>query len=193
MALQLRCECGREVTVPEGGGGAGVSCSCGRLVAVPAPPALGATGEPQPPESYRQAAEVLAEVERLQNEQPGWGRAVGVLAVSLLLYMGSARAEGAWDGLAILIPVLAFHELGQYVAMRGFGYRNLRMFFIPFFGAAVSGRHYNVAGWKKSLVALAGPVPGIVIGVPLGLAGLTAGAPKAVEVALVLLILNGFN
>jgi hypothetical protein len=138
-------------------------------------------------------AAVLAELERLQNQQPGWGGALAVLVVSLLLYMGAARVERAWDGLIILLPVLAFHELGHYVAMRCFGYRNLRMFFIPFFGAAVSGRHYNIAGWKKALVALAGPLPGILIGAPLGMVGLLLREPKVIEVAMLLLILNGFN
>jgi Zn-dependent protease len=193
MALHLRCECGQEVAVPEGAGANSVYCSCGRPVALPAQPTLGEAGEPHPPEADRQAAEVLTELKRLQDERPGWSGAVGVLAVSLLLYMGAARAERAWDGVAVLIPVLAFHELGHYLAMRGFGYRNLRMFFIPFFGAAVSGRHYNVAGWKKALVALAGPVPGIAIGAPLGVAGLILDAPKVVEAALLMLILNGFN
>jgi hypothetical protein len=67
------------------------------------------------------------------------------------------------------------------------------MFFIPFFGAAVSGRHYNVAGWQKALVALAGPVPGILLGVPLGVLGLALGAQTLIQLSQVLLILNGFN
>src|SRR5262249_941818 len=122
-----------------------------------------------------------------------WGGALAVLGISLLLYMGAARAQGAWDGISIFIAVLAFHELGHYLAMRCFGYRNLRMFFIPFFGAAVSGRHYNIAGWKKAVVALAGPVPGILLALPLGVAGLILHDAKVVEVALFMLILNGFN
>jgi Zn-dependent protease len=138
-------------------------------------------------------AEVLAELERLQNRRTSWWGAVAVLAISLLLFMAAARAEGAFDGILILVAVLAFHELGHYVAMRCFGYRNLRMFFIPFFGAAVSGRHYNVAGWKKVVVALAGPLPGILLGVPLGVVGLALGEPTVIKVALLLLILNGFN
>jgi hypothetical protein len=77
--------------------------------------------------------------------------------------------------------------------MRGFGYRNLRMFFIPFFGAAVSGRKYNVAGWKRALVALAGPLPGIVLGVALGMLGEIRDDARLIEVAQLLLILNGFN
>jgi hypothetical protein len=45
--------------------------------------------------------------------------------------------------------------------MRIFHYRDVRMFFIPFFGAAVSGRHYNIAGWKKAVVSMMGPVPAL--------------------------------
>lgn len=138
-------------------------------------------------------ADVLAELDRLQNQQPSWAGALAVLAISLFLYVGAAQAEGPWDGILLLIPVLAFHELGHYLAMRVFGYRNLRMFFIPFFGAAVSGQKYNIAGWKKAVVALAGPLPGILLGVPLGILGLSLNEPKLVEGAMLLLILNGFN
>ncbi|MFT5326150.1 MAG: hypothetical protein ACI8P0_004024 [Planctomycetaceae bacterium] len=38
------------------------------------------------------------------------------------------------------------------------------MFFIPFLGAAVTGRQYNVPGWKQVIVSLAGPLPGIALG-----------------------------
>ncbi len=140
-----------------------------------------------------QDSAVLAELERLQNQQPSWWGALVTLAVSLLLYAAAARTQQLWDGIYLLIPVLAFHELGHYLTMRVFGYRNMRMFFIPFLGAAVSGQHYNVAGWKKAVVALAGPLPGIVVGVPLGVVGMVMGEPLVVELALLLFILNGFN
>jgi Zn-dependent protease len=138
-------------------------------------------------------AQVLAELDKLQTQRPSWWGALAVLGISLLLYMGAAKTDRAWDGVFILVLVLAFHELGHYVTMRCFGYRNLRMFFIPFFGAAVSGQHYNIAGWKKVLVALAGPLPGVFIGVPLGVVGLLVREPKLVEIAVLMLILNGFN
>jgi Zn-dependent protease len=140
-----------------------------------------------------QDAEVLADLEKLQSQRPSWWGALGVLAVSLILYMGAAKTDSAWEGVIILVGVLTFHEVGHYVVMRCFGYRNLRMFFIPFFGAAVSGQHYNIAGWKKVLVALAGPLPGILIGAPLGVVGLILRERTLVEVALIMLILNGFN
>jgi Zn-dependent protease len=145
--------------------------------------------EPLSPED----AAVLTALERLQNQRPSWWGALGVLAVSLVLYTGASRTEQAWDGVWMLIGVLFFHELGHYVAMRIFRYRNVRMFFIPFFGAAVSGRHYNSAGWKKAVVALAGPLPGIVIAAPLGVAGLVLDQPLLVQLASLSLILNGFN
>ncbi len=137
---------------------------------------------------------VLAELERLQTQKTGWGGAIGLLVISLILFMGAAGAQQIWDGIFILVPVLVFHELGHYLAMLGFGYRNIRMFFIPFLGAAVSGRHYNVAGWKKALVALAGPLPGILVGSIVGAVGLIVDAPKYVmDAVLFTLFLNGFN
>jgi Zn-dependent protease len=138
-------------------------------------------------------AAVLAELEQLQNQRPSWWGGLVLLAVSLFLYMGVSRAEQTWEGVCYLVLVILFHELGHFVAMRIFGYRNLRMFFIPFFGAAVTGRHYNVAGWKKAVVALMGPLPGILIGVPLGIAGLSLGQRQLTDLALLMLILNGFN
>ncbi len=145
--------------------------------------------EPISPED----AAVLDELARLQHQQPSWWDAVALLAVSLFLFMGATGTTSGWDALLYLVPVLAFHELGHYVAMRFFGYRNLRMFFIPFFGAAVTGRHYNVEGWKKAVVALMGPVPGILLAMPCGITGLIVGQPWLVQLASSLLILNGFN
>ena len=77
--------------------------------------------------------------------------------------------------------------------MRIFKYRNLRMFFIPFFGAAVSGQNYNVAGWKKAIVSLMGPLPGIFVGALVGCAGLLLHQPLLIKAATLTLILNGFN
>jgi Zn-dependent protease len=92
-----------------------------------------------------------------------------------------------------LIPVLLFHEAGHYVAMKIFGYRNLKMFFIPLFGAAVSGRNYNVAGWKKVVVSMMGPAPGIMLGAMLGCLGIIFHQPALQKFSLLLLIINGFN
>src|SRR5262249_8211954 len=66
--------------------------------------------------------------------------------------------------LALLVGVLLFHELGHFVGMRLFGYRNVRMFFIPFFGAAASGTKQAAPAWQRVVVLLLGPLPGIFLG-----------------------------
>ncbi|HTI97865.1 MAG TPA: site-2 protease family protein [Dongiaceae bacterium] len=138
-------------------------------------------------------AAVLTELSVLQNKKTGWGSAVMILLVSLVLFVGAGARQWSGEYLIILMGVLFVHELGHYLAMRAFNYRNLRMFFIPFFGAAVSGRHFNVAGWKKVIVSLMGPVPGIVLGIGIGLAGMTIHQPLLIKIGLVSLFLNGFN
>lgn len=138
-------------------------------------------------------AAVIAEIERLQTQKRSWGSALLVLFVSVLLFLGATHWQFGLGELWALVPVIFFHELGHYVAMHWFGYRNLRMFFIPFFGAAVSGRNYNVAGWKKAVVALMGPVPGIALGLALAGAGAYLGKVWLIHLALMCVILNGFN
>jgi Zn-dependent protease len=138
-------------------------------------------------------AEVLAELRHAERSQPGWGTALVIFAVSLVLFLGAASARWALDTVLLLIVVLFLHECGHYVAMRGFKYRNVRMFFIPFFGAAVSGRNYNVPGWKKVVVSLMGPVPGIFLGLAVGGASLGLHQPEWLKLAVMLLILNAVN
>ena len=60
--------------------------------------------------------------------------------------------------LLILILVLLVHEVGHYAGMRRFGYRNVQMFFIPLFGAAVSGHGIRASVTEHAAVLLLGPV-----------------------------------
>ena len=136
---------------------------------------------------------VMVEINRLQNKAPGWGLALVILGVSVALFMGLGAAWWSWDFILLLLPILFFHEMGHYVAMRLFKYRNLKMFFIPLFGAAVSGTHYNVPGWKKAIVSLAGPLPGIVLAILIGILAIQFEQKLLFQVALLMLILNGFN
>ncbi|HQZ69638.1 MAG TPA: hypothetical protein PLY87_31350, partial [Planctomycetaceae bacterium] len=61
------------------------------------------------------------------------------------------------------------------------------------FGAAVTGQTYNVQGWKKVIVSLAGPVPGIALGIILGVAGLITGHDWMIDYGVMSLIINGLN
>ncbi len=144
--------------------------------------------------------EVLAEIERLQRGQGSAANTILVLAASLGLFLFANHAGGASSpssfplaDLLILVPILFVHESGHWLAMKIFGYRNLKMFFIPFFGAAVTGRHYNVPGWKKAVVSLMGPLPGVVAGAVIGVLGLILHRPLLVKIGVMALGLNGFN
>jgi stage IV sporulation protein FB len=85
--------------------------------------------------------------------------------ISLVLYAGiyylvfrDARS------IAFLLAVIIIHESGHFIAMRSFGYSNVRMLFIPMFGAFVSGQPADVDPGKKMIVLFSGPLPGIILG-----------------------------
>lgn len=145
---------------------------------------------------------VLAEIHRLQTRKSS--RTVGVLmllvSLGLFLMIGfggnttTAQKEmNSWQTLLLLVPILFFHELGHYLAMLLFRYRNVRMFFIPMFGAAVNGQNYTAPGWKKVIVAMAGPLPGIVVGGVLACVGIVLHHALLMKAAMLTLLINGFN
>ncbi|MBI5761751.1 MAG: site-2 protease family protein [Planctomycetales bacterium] len=138
-------------------------------------------------------ATVLAKLDQLQSGKRNWTHAIVVLVLTLVLFGAAEFLRGNPVKLAWLIGVLLIHESGHFVGMKLFGYRDVRMFFIPFFGAAVSGRSLHVPGYQAALVILLGPLPGIVIGVVLGLVNLIVNSPTVGELSLLFIVLNGFN
>lgn len=70
-------------------------------------------------------ADVLIQLSALQNKKPGWGGALWILVVSLLFFILVGARQWSWSYLLILVPVLFVHELGHFLAMRAFHYRNL--------------------------------------------------------------------
>jgi Zn-dependent protease len=136
---------------------------------------------------------IYREIERLANSRSSWTNTILTLVVSAAIFVAVAQGGNDWKPLALLIGVLLLHEVGHLAAMRVFGYRNLRMFFIPFFGAAASGKSYNVTGWKQAVVSLMGPLPGIAVGIVLGVVACMRHSPLLLEAAMLLLSINAFN
>jgi hypothetical protein len=132
---------------------------------------------------YEKALEHLRKPKRLSQ---------GLLLIATLAIFMMVQKTDSTRALLILVSVLLFHESGHFVGMRLFGYRDVRMFFIPLFGAAVSGRRGDVAAWKEGIVLLLGPVPGILIGFAIGF-GTQDHSPVMREVALTLIGVNLFN
>jgi Zn-dependent protease len=117
-----------------------------------------------------------------------------VLVASLGLFV-LLQGDKSPRAIGLLVAVLLFHELGHYTGMRTFGYADVRMFFIPMFGAAVSGRRRDVAPWKEGVVLLLGPLPGIVAAFVIALRVRQTGADALTwrELTLSLVAINAFN
>lgn len=117
---------------------------------------------------------------------------LGTALVSLFLF--GWQFDGRFA--VLLLAVLALHEFGHLAAMRWSGYRDLRMVFIPLFGAVASGRHADATPWQRLVVLLAGPVPGMLLGgllAALVLAGKLSATPWLLEAIALLMLLNYFN
>jgi Zn-dependent protease len=87
-------------------------------------------------------------------------------ATSLLLYLaiGYYFFHQNWTLVLVLTGVVVFHELGHFLAMKAYKYTDLGIFFIPLVGAYASGKKQEVSQMQSSVILLAGPVPGIILG-----------------------------
>src|SRR5258706_8857864 len=67
--------------------------------------------------------------------------------------------------LLMITAIVMFHELGHFFAMKFFKYKDLGIFFIPLLGAYVSGTKREVSQKESAIILLAGPLPGIIVGI----------------------------
>lgn len=114
------------------------------------------------------------------------------LAITIVLFFSTGLITAQPLDILILIGVILLHELGHFAAMKIFKYNDVKMFFIPFLGAAVSGTNITVCQYKKAIVSLLGPLPGIVLAVVLVYTG-DCYNPHYFTVITTLLMLNIFN
>ena len=77
----------------------------------------------------------------------------------LLLFLGDE-----FKFVLYLLIVLVIHELGHFLAMKYFKYKNVRMLFVPLMGAFVQGSKTRYSQRESLIVTGAGPFPGIIIG-----------------------------
>jgi Zn-dependent protease len=115
-----------------------------------------------------------------------------LLLGSLAIFVAVGGISTGVTGLSLLSAVLALHEAGHLVAMRAFGYRDTRILFIPFLGAVTTGTQHDVPGEQRAVVLLAGPMPGLLLGVALSLSGVTHD-PLFRHAAGLLIGINAFN
>lgn len=83
--------------------------------------------------------------------------------ITALLFLAVGALWSSWRFATILLAVVALHEGGHYLAMRWTGYRNLSVFFLPGLGGLATGEKPTATPLEKTLVFLAGPLPGLVL------------------------------
>lgn len=139
--------------------------------------------------------QALDALNKLQLDTTSRKKQLAILLLSLAAFLGVGwlilGADSTTD-LVILTLVIFIHEAGHYLGMRYFGYRNLKMFFIPLLGAAVSGRGSPSVA-QDSLIFLLGPLPGIVIGYVCAALYLATGLPLLHDLARTFIVLNALN
>jgi Zn-dependent protease len=139
----------------------------------PADPAPDTPAEPEavePPDPATAAeVELFAQCVYCFDHQPPpqSPRAVAIAFVlSAALFVGAAFLQSPQLAVVLLL-VIFIHELGHYAAMKWFGYRNVKLLFIPFFGGVVIGEKVPAPAWQQLVMLLLGPLPGIALAVGL--------------------------
>lgn len=86
--------------------------------------------------------------------------------ISLLIYglMFYFLFDSNLAYIAAILVVIIIHEMGHFLFMKLFNYSNVKIFIVPLLGAFTSGKKQQVSQAQLSIIILAGPVPGIIIG-----------------------------
>ena len=126
-----------------------------------------------------------------ESEQQSIGRSI----ISIIIFIGTFYLIFKWEITYVLILacVILIHELGHYVAMSIFKYKDLSIFFVPLVGAFASGSKERISQRQDVIILLAGPVPGIIIGVILYYFGLRDQSEFLIRTSNILILINLFN
>ena len=138
------------------------------------------------------------ELEESKSSRYVWLKSLGSLGFFLVIgYFFFRRYTGdSYSAIAMVIVltgVVVFHELGHFLAMKIYKYRELGMFFIPLLGAYVSGKKQEVSQKQSAIILLAGPVPGIFLGIILHFLSIHFELDFLNTVAWILIYLNVLN
>jgi len=136
---------------------------------------------------------VLGEIQKQQKKRKSLISNLTILVITLFIFFQLGIFYWGVKEVLMLLGVLFIHEAGHFIGMKAFGYKNIQMFFIPLMGAAVSGSGRNVESWKKAIVTLLGPLPGIFISFFLFIIFLISSQKIFYEAGAMFLILNLLN
>jgi Zn-dependent protease len=96
------------------------------------------------------------------EEKSSWGTTVVSLIIFILIFAYFFNDQISF--IAVLVSALIIHELGHFLLMKLFGYKDVSMVFVPMMGAFVNGKKKKYSQFQSLLVVAAGPFPGMIIG-----------------------------
>lgn len=95
--------------------------------------------------------------------------------------------------LTLVLLILFLHEMGHFIAMKVFKYNEVKMFFIPLVGALTTGSKEKVSLKQRSIILLAGPLPGVLIGMGIMHYGQSIEHNEIIIAGLFFIFINLFN
>ena len=103
-------------------------------------------------------------VEIIRKRAPSQGMQWVLLLISAALFIGIGWPLLGLQFALIILAVIVLHEGGHWLAMRLYGYENPHITLLPLLGGVTIGHETDPSASKRAWVALAGPLPGIVLG-----------------------------
>ena len=147
--------------------------------------------------------EMVSEIPKPELEEPKrkpnvWLKSLASLAFFLVIgyfffRRTTADSQAAWTLVLVLTTVVIIHELGHFIAMKIYKYQDLGMFFIPLLGAYVSGKKQEVSQKQSAIILLAGPIPGIFLGIILHILSIQLESDLLEKIAWIFILLNVLN
>ena len=150
------------------------------------------SGNNKPLSEYSDS-DVLSEITNANKGKRSVLEKFGIIILSLAIFAGTGLFRSTLTELVILIIVLFVHEAGHLLAMKLLKYSDVNLLFLPFIGAVTSGREQTPYASRKALVSIAGPLPGLLIGLFFVIVYAMTHQQLCFDIAVMFLFLNAFN
>ncbi len=130
---------------------------------------------------------------KLIERQPKGGLSITIFSMVMFVLAFTLLFSDQIIFILFLLGVLLIHELGHYLFMKKFNYKHVRMLFIPLMGAFVQGKKERYSQKESFLVTMAGPIPGVVLGVLLLLYSANNQSQWGLQLSALFILLNVIN
>jgi Zn-dependent protease/Flp pilus assembly protein TadD len=137
--------------------------------------------------------EILGAIKTGTTNRQDRSTAIALLVLSAAVYFLVGIDQWDVQRALLLIISIFIHECGHLAAMRACRYKNLKMLFVPFFGAVASGRPSEQNALKIAIIALAGPLAGLMAAGVALVAWRVSHSGILLKFAEISVLLNAFN